>query len=87
MDKLYNVMFYNPADADFGYDPGPVTVVKKVDLATAKSIVRHHTKKAKRYLCYYWYESTDGTFNSQYETMCRFYEANKIKEGWNDSSN
>lgn len=76
---MYNVMFYCSADADFGYDPGPGTVIENVDLATAKSIVRHHTKRARGY-CDYWYESTDGTYNSQYETMCHFYEANKTKE-------
>ena len=77
---LYNVMFYNSDDALFGYDPGPGTVIENVDRATARSIVRHHTKRAKGHPCHYWYESVDGSYNSQYDNMCHFYEANKTKE-------
>lgn len=79
MNKLYNVMYYNSMDAGFGYDPGPVMIVKEVDLASAKSIVRHYTKITRGYPLHYWYVSTDGTYISDYETMCRYYEANKIK--------
>jgi hypothetical protein len=88
MNKLYNVMYYNPNDVDFGYDPGPVTVMEEVDLATAKSIVRHHTKGAKEFPHYYWYESTDGSYNSHYDTLHHyFYGASKTKEEQNETHN
>lgn len=79
-DMMYNVMCYDSTNAGFDYyDEGPVVIVEEVDLASAKSIVRHYTKITRDYPLHYWYVSTDGTYDSQYETMCHFYEANRTK--------
>ena len=61
MDGFYIVYFYNECDGEFGYDPGPGVLHRHVDKATARSIVKHLRKTARKNgtdgFMDYWFES------------------------------
>jgi len=55
MNEAYMVMYYNEADAGFGYDPGPSCIEANLTKAAAKSIARHLNKIAPWFV-QYWAE-------------------------------
>ena len=52
-DGYWAVWCYNQADAQFGYDPGPVVYIHGLEPAVAKSIARHMNKKAPKFITYF----------------------------------
>ena len=53
MNEAWMVRCYNEADAEFGYDPGPVTVEGNCTKAFAKSYARHLNKTAPSFVRYF----------------------------------
>lgn len=55
MNEAWMVRCYNELDADFGYDPGVITVESNLTKAAAKSIARHYEKTTPDFV-HYWAE-------------------------------
>lgn len=53
MNEAWMVTCYNEADADFGYDPGPVVVEANCTKAFAKSYARHMNKVSPDFVTYF----------------------------------
>ena len=60
MEDFYVVYFYNALDDGFGFDPGPGRLYTHLDRPTARSIVKHLRKEARR-------KGTDGFMDYWYE--------------------
>ena len=52
--EYWMVWFYNPIDAEFGFDPGATAYMNGLEPAVAKSIARHMNKVDR--VCSYWAE-------------------------------
>lgn len=61
MENFYVVYFYNALDGDFGFDCGTGKLYTHLDRPTARSIVKHLRKEARRKgtddFMDYWYEN------------------------------
>lgn len=53
MNEAYMVTMYNEADAAFGFDPGPVTIIANCTKAFAKSYARHMNKISPCFVSYF----------------------------------
>ena len=69
----WNVKYHNDLDSEFGYDPGPGTLLVDnpkaypMDKSTAKSIARNLSKNAPEFMSYWAEEDTDE--KDMYESL------------------